>query len=133
MTNKLITKTKVCVAWSLRAAVIILVGNLALAGCSANANRPLQLLSGQGPVYPASAREQGIQGVVTVRYDVTVDGRVINARTVSARSIFDEAALIAVRSWRFNAPRVDGDVQATANRESTVTFQLAGADKYDQY
>ncbi|NOX50410.1 MAG: energy transducer TonB [Gammaproteobacteria bacterium] len=133
MTNKLITKTKVCVGWGLRAAVIILVGNLALAGCSASANRPLQLLSGQGPIYPAAARDKGVEGVVTVRYDVTVDGHVINARTVSARSIFDEAALVAVRSWRFNAPRVNGEVQATTNRESTVTFKLEGADRYDQY
>ena len=40
---------------------------LALSGCAAQ-NRPLQLLSGSGPVYPPEARRAGIEGEVTVRF-----------------------------------------------------------------
>lgn len=105
-----------------------------LFGCAAN-NRPLQLIGGQGPVYPAAAKASGIEGDVTVRYDVGVDGSVMNARVVSSTQggLFDEAALAAVKSWRFNAPLVNGERQAAKNRESTVSFRLGGADAYDGY
>ncbi len=105
-----------------------------LGGC-ASANRPLQLVSGQGPAYPAGARANGVEGSVTVRYDVTVDGAVKNARVVASepQGVFDEAALLALRSWRFNAPVLNGERQATRNRESTLTFRLGGTDEYDSY
>jgi TonB family protein len=101
-----------------------------LAGCLGASNRPLQLLSGNGPTYPAAARAQGVEGVVVVRYNVTVQGRVSNARVVSAEpvGIFDEAALVAVRSWVFNPPLVDGEAQPQVGRESTVNFKLASSD-----
>ena len=105
-----------------------------LVGC-VSANRPLQLISGAGPVYPASARAQNIEGEVVVRYDVSTIGRVENAEIVSSEpvGVFDDAALQAVRSWLFNAPLVDGESRAAQNIESTVIFQLSGAQKYDDY
>ena len=114
---------------------IFLLLILLLTGACASANRPLQLVSGQGPVYPAKARADGIEGSVTVRYDVTVDGRVNNARVVSSSppGVFDDAALVAIRSWHFNAPMVNGERQSTRNRESTLTFRLGGSDAYDDY
>ena len=107
---------------------------LLLSACAAS-NRPLQLLSGQGPVYPAAAKSQGIEGVVVIRYDVSVEGMVINASVVSSEptAVFDSAALAAVRSWRFNAPVVEGSKQPARNRESSVEFRLSGADSYDNY
>jgi periplasmic protein TonB len=107
---------------------------LLLTACAAN-NRPLQLISGEGPRYPQQAREQGIEGEVTVAYEVDSSGRVLNTRVVSSRpaGLFDEAALAAVRSWRFNAPIIDGVVQQTTQRQSTVTFRLGGTREYDTY
>ena len=112
----------------------LLIASVLLLGCAAN-NRPLQLISGQGPIYPAAARASGIEGDVTVRYDVALDGSVTNARVVSSTQagLFDAAALAAVQSWRFNAPVVDGEPQVAKNRESTVSFRLGGADAYDRY
>ncbi len=109
------------------------VGLLVLA-CSSG-DRPLQLLAGQGPVYPVDARSEGIEGWVLIGYDVNRDGRVINARVVDAEpeDIFDQAALTAVRSWRFNAPRVAGETQRASNRESRVEFRLGDASEYDDY
>jgi len=105
-----------------------------LCACAAQ-NRPLQLISGAGPVHPVAAKTAGVEGVVAIRYDVDVNGNVINARVVRSepQGVFDAAALEAVRSWRFNAPIVNGEAQAARNIESTVAFRLSGTDEYDKY
>ncbi|MDH3643107.1 MAG: energy transducer TonB [Gammaproteobacteria bacterium] len=112
--------------------VVVLVG---LGGCLTSPNRPLQLISGTGPAYPAAAQAQGVEGYVVVRYDVTVQGRVSKARVVRAEpeGVFDEAALGAVRSWVFNPPLVDGEPQSAVGRESTVTFKVGSGDEYADY
>lgn len=106
-----------------------------LTGCLASQNRPLQLLSGDGPTYPPGARDGGVEGFVVVRYDVTVQGRVSNAEVVRAEpaEVFDDAALTAVRSWVFNPSLVDGQPRPEVGRESTVTFKLGGGDEYADY
>ena len=112
----------------------LLLATLA-AGCSSNQNRPMQLLSGSGPVYPPLAKAEGVEGQVVVRYGVSLDGRVINARVDSAEpaGVFEEAALTAVRSWRYNPALRDGEPVAVENIVSTVRFRLAGGDDYDDY
>ena len=119
-----------------RGFVFVLLGALVIAsvGC-ASQNRPLQLVSGAGPVYPAAARAEGVQGQVTIAYDVTIEGRVVNARVIQSEpaGVFDAAALQAVRSWRFNPKIVDGVPQMTKDQQSTVTFALGETAQYDQY
>ncbi len=114
---------------------ILCVALVLMLGACASANRPLQLISGQGPVYPPGAQSQGIEGLVVIRYDVNVAGMVENARVVRSdpAGLFDDAALAAVRSWRFNAPIMAGEAQPALNRESSVQFRLNGAQAYDQY
>jgi len=113
---------------------LILAAALLLAGC-AGGNRPLQLVSGTGAFYPPLAREQGIEGHVVVRYDVDVEGRVRNARAVSAAppDVFDEAAVQAVSRWRFNAPLRAGEPQPVTGIESRLDFTLKGGDAYEDY
>jgi protein TonB len=86
-------------------------------------------------VHPAQAKADGVEGTVAVRYDVDVDGAVVNARVVRSEppGVFDAAALDAVRGWRFNAPMVNGEKRMATNLESRVIFKLSGADEYDQY
>src|SRR5262245_15827210 len=59
------------------------------------------------PVYPSSARQLGIQGTSLLRVHVAADGRVTDS--VVARSAghadMDEAAMAAVRQWRFEPGR----------------------------
>ena len=107
---------------------------LTLAAC-ASQNRPLQLVSGAGPVFPEAARAEGLEGSVTVRYDVDVEGVVRNARVVASEppGVFDAAALAAVRSWRFNPPLRDGEPVAARSRESEVTFRQGDTSAYDGY
>ena len=113
---------------------LLLIPLLVVFSC-ASQNRPAQLVGGGGPVYPSHAKEAGIEGHVTVVYDISVEGRVINLVVVASEpaGVFDDAALAAVSSWRFN-PRIEaGQVVAAANKQSTVTFKLSGTDAYEQY
>jgi protein TonB len=106
----------------------------ALAGCATN-NRPMELLSGSGPVYPPEAKARGTEGFVVVRYGVSLDGRVINARVDRAEpeGIFEAAALEAVRSWRYQPAVRDGEPVAVDNVVSTVRFRMSGKEAYDRY
>lgn len=106
-----------------------------LGGCRATGDRPLQLLSGAGPAYPEAAREQGIEGFVLVRYDISVDGRVVRAQVTESEppGVFDAAALAAVRSWTFNPAVVDGEPQPESGRVSRVAFKLESTDDYAEY
>ena len=101
-------------------------------GC-AGGNRPLQFLGGKDLLYPPQARAAGVEGRVLVRYDVTVEGRVENARIDSAApaGYFENAALDAVRSWRFRPPLERGKPAAAPNRVSEVAFKLGDDGRYD--
>ncbi len=106
-----------------------------LAGCLGSQNRPLQLVSGAGPTYPTDARSAGIEGEVVVRYDVSAQGQVVNARVDSAEppGVFDQAALATVRSWKFKAQVKNGEPQTVENILSRVLFRLDDQDAYDGY
>ncbi len=61
------------------------------------------------PDYPASMRQDGIAGSVTVSFEVNREGRVIRAEAVSyTRREFVESALRAVRNWQFEPGRQNG-------------------------
>ena len=107
---------------------------LLVAGCAA-APRPLQFVSGPDPVYPPDAKSAAIEGQVTLRYDINVDGRVFNLRVVEAEpeGVFEKAALEALSQWRFRPPVVDGRNVALRDRVSTLEFRLGGSDAYAIY
>lgn len=104
---------------------------LLLAGC-ASQNRPLQLESGAGAIYPPQARAQGVEGYAVVRYDVDVEGRVRNARVVASapQGVFDESALQAVSRWKFTPAQRNGQPHAVNNLESRLDFLLRGGEAY---
>ncbi len=111
----------------------VLLPLLLLIGC-ASAVRPLQFIGGADLIYPAEARARGIEGSVTVYYDVTVEGAVRNAVVQSATppGVFDAAALAAVRTWRFNPRIVNGEPVAAPGQVSTVRFQLGDTSRYSR-
>jgi TonB family protein len=59
------------------------------------------------PVYPDLARQAGLEGRVTVAAFVGVDGRVKRAEVEGKSSVFDAAALAAVRQWTFTPAKTD--------------------------
>jgi protein TonB len=61
------------------------------------------------PDYPMQARQKGIEGWVDVQFTVGADGSVRNPVVLDAqpKSIFDSAALQAVKGWKYN-PKIEG-------------------------
>lgn len=85
-------------------------------------------------MYPSEARAAGVEGRVVVRYDITSEGRVVNAAVVSAApsGVFEDAALAAVRSWQFRPAVARGEAVAANDRVSEVTFRLGDDARYDR-
>jgi protein TonB len=77
------------------------------------------------PRYPRSARRRGHQGTVLLAVHVNVEGRVddLELRTSSGFKVLDEAALEAVRTWRFASGR-RGDTPVAMWVEVPIRFEL---------
>lgn len=82
-------------------------------------------LNNPPPAYPAVARRMGQQGRVVVRVEVLPDGRSnrVELRHGSGHDLLDQAALEAVRKWRF-VPARQGDVAVSAWVDVPITFRL---------
>jgi len=103
---------------------------LGLLGCATSA-RPPVLLAAAGPVYPEHARVQRIEGFVTLAYDLTVSGNVVNVRVLDSvpAGVFDTSAVNAVRDWRFLPMQHKGQFLPATNQRSTLTFKLTEDQK----
>jgi TonB family protein len=75
------------------------------------------------PVYPPIARDAHVQGVVIIEALIGTDGSVETARVLRSIPLLDEAALDAVRQWRFAPTTIDGVPQSTI-MTLTVNFVL---------
>ncbi len=72
------------------------------------------------PVHPYRLKREGISGEVTVRFVVDNKGNVRSARVVkSTNREFDEAALTAIRLWKFTPGEKDGK---TVNTKMELPF-----------
>ncbi len=62
------------------------------------------------PIYPRRAAELGQQGIVHIHAYVQPNGRAdeIKVNTTSGHRLLDKAALAAVKTWRFEAPKKAG-------------------------
>lgn len=60
------------------------------------------------PRYPADARSAGIDGVVVAEVVLDPSGNVTDAKVVRSIPLLDDAALQAVRNWRYTPTLVDG-------------------------
>ncbi|MCC7042645.1 MAG: energy transducer TonB [Acidobacteria bacterium] len=75
------------------------------------------------PVYPALARAARREGTVILEATVARDGRVIDARVLRSSDMFDQAAIEAVRQWRYTVPTLNG-VPVDVTMTVTVRFTL---------
>lgn len=82
-------------------------------------------LSNPPPSYPLSARRRGIEGTVLVRAEVAAGGECLRAelKKSSGAEVLDQAALEAVRKWRF-VPARRGSQAVAAWVEVPITFKL---------
>jgi TonB family protein len=78
------------------------------------------------PVYPATAKWLGVKGHVTLAIDVRADGSVANRpRVVAVHPAgrgFEEAAINAVRTWRFK-PAIRGGRPVASSLRIDVDFE----------
>ena len=78
-----------------------------------NIPQPVVILN-TPPNYPETARRAGWEGRVTVRVEVSADGvpTSVTLGKSSGYGVLDQAALRAVKSWRFQPRRIEGVAMA---------------------
>jgi protein TonB len=77
------------------------------------------------PRYPSAARRRGIQGIVTLAVRVAASGLpvAVEVAASSGSTLLDEAALEAVRRWRFQ-PATAAGRPVEASLAVPVEFRL---------
>ncbi len=81
------------------------------------------------PAFPEQALARGIEGRVLVEFDVSENGTVENARVVAFEpsAVFNEAALRAVRQWRYHPKVVNGRTVRQMGLRIAIPFQRDAA------
>ena len=74
------------------------------------------------PVYPAEARNQHLQGIIAVDVVVGRDGSVESMRALNGPDVLAQAAMDALRWWKFEPYRVNGEA-AVAETTLAVEFK----------
>jgi TonB family protein len=76
------------------------------------------------PVYPPAAEAAGVQGVVTIDAGIDENGRVQEAKVRRSVPLLDQAAIDAVKQWKYSPARNLAGVPISAIMTISVTFQL---------
>jgi len=78
------------------------------------------------PDYPQTARDRGIEGWVTFRFTVAVDGSVKDVAIVESQPprVWDRATLRAVASWKYQPATKDGRAVEQRGMMATYRFEL---------
>lgn len=92
--------------------------------------REAKLIRSVSPKYPSQARRAGIEGAVDLDVTVSSDGAVTNATVTQSQpaQTFDQAAVAAVRRWRYDPRYVDG-LPAEAHINVHLDFHLEPGDR----
>jgi protein TonB len=75
------------------------------------------------PIYPQFAKQQRVQGNVVLTARVLKDGSVDHIRRVSGSPLLENAALAAVRQWKYEPYKLNGQPQ-DVDISITVQFRL---------
>ena len=78
------------------------------------------------PAYPREAQVKGIEGFVTLRFDISELGRPVNVSVVKSkpRGIFEKQARKALRKWKYNPKMVDEKAVIQTNQTVTLAFEF---------
>jgi periplasmic protein TonB len=77
------------------------------------------------PLYPQMARMARVQGAVILQAVISKNGNIENLRVVSGHPMLQQAALDAVRQWRYRPYLLNGE-PVEVETQITVNFNLAG-------
>jgi TonB family protein len=75
------------------------------------------LISFIAPAYPRMANDAGLTGTTITHIRVGKDGRVIEAKTVSAHPLFAKHVLDALKQWRFAPSEEEHEFDVTCRFE----------------
>lgn len=86
---------------------------------------PMAALAMDYPGYPESARRARAEGEVVLRYIVGKDGIVTDVKVIEPATwlMFDEAAVAAIRQWRFEPLIYKGEAREVVH-EVVISFRL---------
>lgn len=95
-------------------------------GTAGGADRDVVPLVEIRPDYPMRARQRGIEGWATVQFTITRAGTVKDASVVESHPgrIFDQAALQAIRRWKYNPKIENGQVVERPGLRHTFLFEM---------
>jgi protein TonB len=98
-----------------------------IASGAVSAARPVGGAANASPEYPHGSRIRGEQGRVTLLVQVGPDGRVLDLSVLGSSGFpaLDQAALRAVRGWRFDPGTQDGRAVFSTTQVG-ITFRLEG-------
>ena len=77
------------------------------------------------PDYPEEARKKGIQGAVVLEVHIGRDGAIQDVKVVSGQPLLANAAIAAVKQWRFKPHKVQGQPVEMQTRV-TLNFRSPG-------
>ena len=75
------------------------------------------------PIYPRLAQQARAQGVVVLAAVISKEGTVERLRVISGHPLLNQAALDAVKQWRYRPTMLNGD-PVEVETTITVTFTL---------
>jgi periplasmic protein TonB len=78
------------------------------------------------PVYPAAARQQGIQGTVHLKALIGADGSIQELNVIDGHPLLAPAAIDAVKKWKYKPYLVNGKA-VSVETTITVNFVLSGS------
>jgi TonB family protein len=99
----------------------------------ASTDRP-KILEKVNPVYPEEAAKQGIEGLVVIEATADEKGDVVAAKVMATKNpqpLLEEAALVAVRQWKYEPFLKDGKAVAVTFTV-TMNFALSKEKKQDE-
>lgn len=77
------------------------------------------------PTYPSLARAARIEGTVVLQAIISKQGTIENLKVVSGHPMLVQAAIDAVREWRYR-PYILNNEPVEVETQITVNFSLAG-------
>lgn len=85
--------------------------------------KPARLLSSVPPVYPALAKAQHVSGNVTVDALIDAGGRVTSMTIVSGSTLLQQAAMDALKQWKYQPATLDGKA-VPMHLRVTIQFRI---------
>jgi TonB family protein len=90
--------------------------------------KPPKLVKSVEPVYPETARKAHVEGTVILEATTDKEGNVVNVKVLRSIPVLDQAAVDALKQWKYAPMLIDGKPQGIVFTV-TVRFRLTTGDR----